>query len=365
MKQIILKSLLILGIAGALLISCTKENLNSSTSASSSLTSATQSTLLAVAQTSSQLASGTSFTVQTTTTGTTIDTTHSSPRPGNCKNGGMGSFLNGTNFLTPTNELIAIVDAESAGDMRGIRLFAHGGATVTNYDASGNVVTLPDPSSGGPQGVSFSGGQFPHTDSLLAKIVKTVIDFGTGVSTKHDSITITRIGKIIITRSNSGTVVTETTTFENYSVNGNSIEGTKTRINTFDSSTGKGSSATSVANGKISFSDGTVASWTSNRQRTSTIVIDSTTKRPSSGTVVTTSSTVVTATDGTVIYSVNTTNPITENIACGQTHKWPVSGIVETDYRTQTVIVDFGDGTCSNKTITITINGVTTTKTIG
>ncbi|MGC4020552.1 MAG: hypothetical protein QM734_00715 [Cyclobacteriaceae bacterium] len=112
--------------------------------------SSVSSTLLAVGQTSSQLASGTSFSVQTTSSGSAVDTTHTRPQPGHCKNDGMGSFLNGTDLLAPTNELVAIVDAESAGDMRGFRMYARSGATVTNYDANGNVVTLPQPSSGGP-----------------------------------------------------------------------------------------------------------------------------------------------------------------------------------------------------------------------
>src|SRR5882672_7872046 len=215
MDKNILKSLLILGIAGGMILSCNKENASGGSS-----TASVQSTLLAVGQTSSQLASGTTFSVQTTSTGSAIDTTHTGSNPGHCKNDGMGSFLNGTGFLTPTNELVAIVDAESAGDMRGLRMYHRGGATIINYDASGNIVTLPDPGTHGPVGVSFSGGQFPQTDSLLKKIVKTVIDFGSGVSVKHDSITITRVGKIIITRTKSGQVLTETITFENYSVNG-------------------------------------------------------------------------------------------------------------------------------------------------
>lgn len=359
MNKSIVKSLIALGAAVAVMAGCTKESLTSSSS-----TSTTSSTLLAVGQTSSQLASGSSFTVTTTTTGSSIDTTHV-PKDGHHRNDGMGSFLNGTQFLTPTNELLAIVDAESAGDVRGLRMYARAGATITNYNASGAVVTLPTPSTGSPDGASFSGGQFPKFDSLLATIVKTVVDFGTGVTIQHDSTSITRVGKIIITRSKSGTTVTETITFDGYSVNGNAIEGTKTRVSSFDKSTGKGSSTTSVANGKITFSDGTVSAWSSTRTRTTDLTIDSTTHRPTSGTIVTTASTSVIATDGTIIYSHNTTTPVTVNVACGEEHRWPVSGTVETDYRTQTVVVDFGDGSCSNKTITITINGVTTTKTIG
>lgn len=357
MNKLILKSLTVLGIAGVSLMSCNKEGVSSSNTGVSS-------TILAVSQTSSQLASGTSFSVQTTSSGSSIDTTQTPSHHGHCKNEGMGSFLNGTDFLTPTNELVAIVDAESAGDMRGLRMYGRGGATITNYDANGNVVSLPIPAKGGPEGVSFSGGQFPKIDTLLSKIVKTVVDFGSGVTVKHDSVTITRSGKIIITRSKSGTTRTETITFENYFVNGNAIEGTKTRVSTYDVTTGQGNSTTSVTGGKITFSDGTVASWTSDKQRVTNITLDATTSRPVSGTIVTTASTKVTATDGTVIYSHTTTNPITEDVSCGESHRWPVSGTVETVYRTNTVIVDFGAGTCSSRTITITINGVTTTHTI-
>lgn len=61
-----------------------------------------------VAQTSGQLASGASFNIR-----------------------------GGTNLLAPTDELLAIVDAESASDVRGLRVSKNGGATITNYDASG------------------------------------------------------------------------------------------------------------------------------------------------------------------------------------------------------------------------------------
>ncbi len=359
MNNLILKSLIVLGITGMMATSCNQENVSSSNAN-------TTSTLLGVGQTSSQLASGTTFSVESSSSGSSIDTTQAPPpHHGHCKNDGMGSFLNGTEFFTPSNELLAIVDAESAGDMRGFRMFGRSGALVTNYDANGNVISLPMLAKGGPEGVSFSGGQFPQIDTLLSKIVKTVVDFGAGVTVRHDSASITRSGKIIITRSKSGNTLTETIAFENYFVNGNGIEGTKTRVSTFNSITGQGSSTTSVANGKITFSDGTVATWVSDKTRTTNITLDATTHRPVSGTIVTTASTKVTAADATVIYSHATSKPITEDISCGQPRHWPVSGTVETIYRTNTLTIDFGDGSCSNRTITVTINGVTSTKTIG
>ncbi|MBI1769171.1 MAG: hypothetical protein HYR67_12435 [Bacteroidetes bacterium] len=359
MQKFSLKTFLLLGSISVWMFGCNRENVSSTN------TGLNQTILLAVGQTSAQLASGASFSIVTSSTSGNVTPAGSNHHPGHCPNDGMGSFLEGTNFLTPTNELIAIVDAESAGDMRGLRMYANGGAKITNYNASGNVVTLTAPSMNkGPEGASFSCGQFPQNDSLLSKIVKTEIDFGGGVTIKHDTITITRAGKIIITRSKSGQARTETITFQNYSVNNNTVEGTKIRTSTFDSSTGNGQSITTVSDGKITFSDGTVATWVSSRERDSQIVLDSVSMKPSSGTIVTTASISVTSSNG-EIYSHVTTKAVKEDLSCGREHHWPVSGTIETKYRSNDVVVDFGDGSCSNKTISITINGVTTTKTIG
>lgn len=312
-----------------------------------------------VAQTSGQLASGTTFSVE----GTSSDSTacdNNGHFVGNGKKGhGPGrrnpGILDGLNLLAPTDELLAIVDAESASDVRGLRISKNGGATITNYDVDGNEVTLPLGAKAGPQGCSFSGNQFPEYDSLLAIIVKTEIDFGSGVTYHRDTVEIVRAGKIVIGRSVDGTTVTEITTFENYTVNGIKIEGTKTRISTYDEETGSGSSTTSVANGKITLADGTVATWTSERSRVSDMTAE---------TITTGVSTSVIA-DGTTIYSHNTTTPLVENLACEGRRKAPVSGVVETVYRTDNISIDFGDGSCSNTTITITVNGVETTRTIG
>src|SRR4051812_11422310 len=194
--------------------------------------------------------------------------------------GGCPPRLDGLNLIAPTDELLAIVDAETAGDFRGFRISENGGATITNYNAEGETVSLTPPRDGGPQGCSASGGQFPKLDSVLSTIVKTVIDFGTGVTFKHDIVTITRAGKIIITRSGTKDNLTEVITFDGYSVNGITIAGTKTRITTLDSSTGISTSTTSVSDGVITFTDGTKADWISDRTRVADITIDSTSGRP-------------------------------------------------------------------------------------
>jgi hypothetical protein len=333
-------------------------------STNAELSSSGNSTLTDVAQTSSQLASGASFIISGSSSDSIANGNRGPHHKGPGGHGGPHDLIDGTSLLAPTDELLAIVDAESAGDFRGLRMHANGGATVTNYDASGNTVSLPQPAqnSGGPEGCSFSGKQFPQFDSLLAKVAKTVIDFGSGVTQNHGSASITRSGKITITRTGSSASRTETITFENYKVNGASIVGVKTRISTFDSSSGSGSSTTNVVNGKITFSDGTVSTWVSTKKRASAIILDSN-NHPSSGQVVTEGSSSVTATDGTVIYSHTITSPVIENIACRR--HTPVSGVVSTVYRTDSVSVDFGNGDCDSTTVSVTLNGVATTKELG
>lgn len=351
-----------IAVAMTLLLSrCTENGLSLSSSDSGSA--------LTVAQTSAQLASGTSFIIK----GVQIDSAENPGKPGGHgpgghHKGGQGekgkhSPIDALTLLAPTEELLAIIDAESAGDMRGLRIFARGGATIKHFDASGNEVTLPVPERG-PQGCSVSGKQFPQTDSLFAIIVRTEINFGAGVTHEHDSITITRAGKIIITRSGTANDLTETTVFEGYSVNGTSITGTKIRTSTFSESTGQGQTTTHVSNGVITFSDGTVASWNSDRERNSTIVFDDN-GRPESGTIVTDGSTLIAASDGTVIYSHEITTSLVEDVSCHRQHRGPVSGVVETHYRDNAISIDFGDGTCDNRSVAITINGVTTTETAG
>ncbi|HZY79041.1 MAG TPA: hypothetical protein VFE50_05920 [Cyclobacteriaceae bacterium] len=318
-----------------------------------------------VAQISGQLASGASFAIEGSSSDSTLDHRPGKGPHGKHGMGGPGAFgknpgvLDGLNLLAPTDELLAIADAESASDIRGLRMSKNGGATIRNYDANGNEVTpgaaLTAKGKNGPQGCSFSGKQFPEVDSLLSRIVKTVIDFGSGVTYRRDTVEIIREGKIIITRTSDGTAITETTVFENYEVNGIRIEGTKKRTSTFDEETGAGSSTTTVSGGKITFTDGTVATWTSDRSRTSNI---------DDGVITTVVDTNVTA-NGEVIYSHKTTSPLTENIACKGRRPAPVRGVVETTYRNDNISIDFGDGSCTNRTITMTVNGVTTTRTIG
>jgi hypothetical protein len=339
-------------------LSCSNEGLQVSDSA-------LKQTAIDIAQTSGQLASGTSFAITGSSTDSTNASNNRPPRDGHERHGRHHGIIDGLHLLAPTDELLALVDAESAGDFRGLRISKSGGATITHYDASGQVVTLTISKEEGPHGCSFSGKQFPEYDSLLATIVKTEIDFGAGKTFKRDTVEITRAGKIVITRSADATTRTEVISFENYLVNGVTIEGTKTRISTYDPETGSATSNSTVQDGKITFADGVVATWNSEKSRTSQILVDETTGKPVSGTITTMVNTSVTEADGSVIYSHKTTAPLIENIACEGRRRGPVSGLIETIYREDTVVVDYGDGSCANKNILITYNGITTTRSIG
>ncbi|MBL7864947.1 MAG: hypothetical protein JNK10_08740 [Cyclobacteriaceae bacterium] len=323
-------------------------------------------TLTDVAQTSGQLASGASFVLAGSSSTTSAEAGASGANvPGGGKGpkgrqGGRG-FLDGTSLLAPTDELLAIVEAESAGDFRGMRMHARGGATIIHYDQDGNEVSLPAPEQrgGGPEGCSFSGKQFPGFDSLLATITRTVIDFGDGVTNTRKDASITRSGKITIARSGDASSHTEVVSFENFFVNGARIEGTKMRVSSFDESTGQGSASTTVNDGKITFTDGTVTTWNGSRKRESNITFGDN-GRPVSGTIITEATTTVTTSDGTVIYSHMTSAPVVEDLSCKR--RTPVSGTIDTIYRTDVLSIDFGGGSCTNQSVTITLNGVVTTK---
>lgn len=317
-------------------------------------------TTIDIAQASSQLASGTSFHIFGSSTydanATFGEINHSSGRKGGPGRGRHNGLLDGLSLLAPTEELLAIVEAESGGDMRGLRMAKMGGATIKHYDANGNLVELPMPEDG-PHGGGFSGKQFPELDELLSKIVTTVVDYGAGVTFQRDSVSITRSGKMTISRTSTETTKTEIITFDNYVVNGNKIEGVKTRTATFDKATGKGSVNSSVSNGKITFSDGSVGVWTSTKSRNTEIIFGELVNRPVGGTITTVVASKVTLENGSTIYSHESIEPLIEKLNCGGKKRAPVSGVVKTNYRDQELVVDFGEGSCDKMSIAITLNG--------
>lgn len=316
---------------------------------------------LDLAQLSGQLASGTSFTFKgssTSSTYTPSGRSMSGPESGNNYNRKHG-ILDGINLLAPNNELLAITEAESAGDIRGMRIAKLAGATITHYTAAGDTVELPMPPEG-PQGCSFSGFEAPGLDRLLKRIVRTEIDFSDGITFTRDTVSITRKGKIVIDRTITDSTKTEVVTFENYFVNDNKIEGVKTRVSRMDTLTGYGESTTIVTDGKIIFSDGSVGIWTSEKSRITQInmsmVLGDDMHR--SGTITTTVNSAVTLDGGEIIYSHKTNEQLVRNMECLRSRRRaPVSGELETNYRGTIVVVTYGNGECQNKVVTIKVNG--------
>ena len=112
--------------------------------------------------------------------------------------------------------------------------------------------------SGGPGGsscavVTYSAprGTFPQT---------ITVDFGTGCTDHNGRI---RKGKIVIALSDSlmKPNSTKTVTFQNFYVDSAKIEGTRTWKNNGLNAQGQPSFTRTVTNGKITFGDGTIATW--------------------------------------------------------------------------------------------------------
>jgi hypothetical protein len=179
---------------------------------------------------------------------------------------------------------------------------------------------------------------------------KLTIDFGAGCVGKDGH---TRTGKIIITFTGryrtAGTVITHT--FDNYTVNGNKVEGEKIVTNMGKNAAGNLVFKIEVKGAKITTSNGTIT-WESKRERewlagqnTATITDD---EYAISGTAKGTNR------NGKK-YEMTILDPLHVKIGC----KWITKGSLEVkpeDKLKRTV--DYGNGTCDN-TATVTIGSRT------
>lgn len=187
----------------------------------------------------------------------------------------------------------------------------------------------------------------PKPDTTFPKTV--TIDFGTGTCTSVDGRT--RKGKIIATLSgryrNPGTVIT--ITLDNYYVNNNHIEGTKTITNNGRNSNNNISFTVSVAGGKVTTAEGDVIEFASTRtnewiegESTKLYIFDDKYSITGSGSGVNR--------EGRA-FTVTITEALIKMIGC----KWIVDGKIEVspddlDSR----ILDYGDGTCDDQaTLTV------------
>jgi hypothetical protein len=226
---------------------------------------------------------------------------------------------------------------------------------ATSEDVFNDVFAMMDEAAREQSGIR-SGGLRTGCATVTVDSVSTpkvlTLDFGTGVTCNDGR---TRSGKIIITFTgryrDAGTVITHS--FDNYVVNGNKVEGTKTVTNMGLNAQGNSYFKIEVKNAKITTADG-VITWESTRERvwtkgsnTLTILDD---EYDVSGTA-----SGKNRNDNTYTIAIENTTPLHVKIGC----KWIVSGkLAITPEGKPTRTVDYGTGTCDNDA-TVTINGRT------
>jgi hypothetical protein len=179
------------------------------------------------------------------------------------------------------------------------------------------------------------GGAVITKDSVNKKIT---IDFGTGVVGRDGK---TRTGKIIITYTGSynttGSIITQT--FDNYSVNGNKITGSRTITNT-------GTSTWSiVAALTITKSNGKVVTWNSTRTRTKIATGEYNITGSANGT-----------TSNGDTYTIVIGTPLYVKLSCDHIQ----SGTITYTRGSKTVIIDYGYGIgtpCDNQAEATLSNG--------
>jgi hypothetical protein len=185
-------------------------------------------------------------------------------------------------------------------------------------------------------------------DSVGLKKTLT-IDFGTGTVCKDGK---TRSGQIIGTWNgryrDSGTVIS--ITFNNYTVNGDKVEGTKTVTNLGHNAKGNLHFSIVVSNAKITTSKG-VISWQSTRDRE--WVAGSATQ-----TIFDDVYNITGSANGTNIkgqtFTITITNALVVNLACRFIEAGTLT--ISSSASTSSGIVDFGNGTCDDMA-TFTYNG--------
>lgn len=179
---------------------------------------------------------------------------------------------------------------------------------------------------------------------------KITIDFGTGCVGQDGK---NRTGKIIVTLTGKyrmpGTVIT--TTFDNYTVDGNKVEGTKTVTNMGMNSSQHPYWKIEVKNAKITKTDKTVITWESTREREFSAGFETLTDPKDDEFTITGTASGVNAKG--VAFTMNILTGLKLKVGC----RWVCKGTLEIlSTGKPTATVDFGDGACDNKA-SVTVNG--------
>ena len=167
---------------------------------------------------------------------------------------------------------------------------------------------------------------------------KVTLDFGTSCTSPNGRV---RSGKIIVTMTDTitKTGAVRTATLENYTVDGISVEGSKTLTNIGPDANGNPTLSRVVSNAKITLPDGTSATW--NASQTITFKEGFYTKGLADDVILISGSGSGINRKGNP-FSYTITEPLLKNKNC----KWIVSGVMENTSGGKTISIDFGDGSC-------------------
>lgn len=138
---------------------------------------------------------------------------------------------------------------------------------------------------------------------------------------------------------------TAATTFEDFSIDGVQIEGTRTVTNTAESTDESPKFNITLVGGKLTWPDGTMATREVNK-----------TREWVRAAVPANDSLIVNGTANGITRSGNSYNVVNTDIVFRRFCRWPVSGtkVITTDARV--ITIDFGDGTCDRRA-TVTVDG--------
>jgi hypothetical protein len=204
------------------------------------------------------------------------------------------------------------------------------------------------------------GGAFRNCGNVTIDVpTKTItVDFGTGNTTACNDGKI-RNGKIIITYTDKymtpGSVIT--TTPQNYTVNGNKVEGTKT-VTCVTTDLAQPKHRMQVSNGKVTFLTGESTTWTTDKVRTWTTGAADQDKTNDVWTF--TGSGSGTNRKGNA-YTWLITQALVVKSACFASGIYkPVAGEIKVTASGSDKIINYGSGIC-DKTVTVTVGGRTFT----
>lgn len=237
----------------------------------------------------------------------------------------------------------------------GIGIFGRENTTTNTIEFSRGDSTNPTPPNTPPNNPNQPGTTrcFTVTVTPLAPNVypKTVtVDFGNGCVGRDGR---TRRGKTITAYTGPMSVVNSqaTTTFQNYFIDSNKVEGTHVARNT-STSNNRGFTST-VTNGKITRPNGNYTAWNRTRSWLQTEG-NGTPNSPVDDVFRITGNA-----NGTVVRGTNTTqwtSEITEPLIRRFTCRWLVRGIVKTTRNTNSALLNYGTGNCDNQAV-LTVNG--------